>query len=193
VRVPTVAGLLAIACAAVAVHGYHLGADDAAIYVPAIKKVADPSLYPFGQQFFESHAHLTLLPNLVGGTARLIHVSSDLATFLWHCAGVFLIVLASWLLLCSTFESPEARWGGTALVAALLTVPAAGTGLVLMDPYFTARSLSTPGAIFALAAYLARGRWSCGNRNGCLDDGPPDGHHRHDEDVCRRLLLPLHL
>ena len=60
---------LALALAAlfsVAVHGYHLGTDDGAIYVPAIKKVADPSLYPLNEPFFASHARLSLFPNLVG-------------------------------------------------------------------------------------------------------------------------------
>jgi len=52
--------LAIIAALAVLVHGYHLGVDDAAIYVPAIKRVADPALYPFGAEFFMSHAHLSL-------------------------------------------------------------------------------------------------------------------------------------
>ena len=44
----------AITALAVLVHGYHLGVDDSAIYVPAIKQVADPGLYPFGAEFFLS-------------------------------------------------------------------------------------------------------------------------------------------
>ena len=35
-----------IAVLAVLVHGYHLGVDDAEIYIPAIKHAADPGLYP---------------------------------------------------------------------------------------------------------------------------------------------------
>jgi hypothetical protein len=158
VKIPAAAGIFLIACAAVAIHGYHLGADDAAIYVPAIKKVADPALYPFGQQFFESHARLTAFPILVGGTARLTHLPVDLTMLLWHLAGVFLLLLATWQLGAETFASTRARWGGVALIAGLLTVPAAGTGLVLMDPYLTSRTLSTPAAMFAIAAYLG-GRW----------------------------------
>ncbi len=53
-------GLAAITFLAVLVHGYHLGVDDSAIYVPAIKRVADPNLYPFGSEFFMSHAHLSI-------------------------------------------------------------------------------------------------------------------------------------
>jgi hypothetical protein len=39
-----------------------------------------------------------------------------------------------------------------------LSVPVAGTALVIMDPYVTARSLSTPASIFAIACYLSNRR-----------------------------------
>ena len=79
--------LALLSAAAVLVHGYHLGADDAEIYVPGIKKVADPSLYPFGSEFFQSHAHLSFFPDLVGGVARLTRLPSDLVIFACHLAG----------------------------------------------------------------------------------------------------------
>ena len=154
-RSRTILGLLLIALLAVVVHGYHPGADDAAIYVPAIKQVADPALYPFGSEFFLSHAHLSLCAFLVGNSARLSHLPIDLVIFAWHAACIFLLLLASWQLLETCATSRRARWGGVALLAGLLSVPVAGTALVIMDPYFTARALSTPLTIFAVAAYLA--------------------------------------
>ena len=62
--------LAAIAVLAVLVHGYQLGVDDSAIYVPAVKRMADPSLYPFGSQFFLTHAHLSIFAAVVGLPAR---------------------------------------------------------------------------------------------------------------------------
>jgi hypothetical protein len=147
-----------LTCATVLIHGYHLGVDDAAIYIPAIKKVADPSLYPFGAEFFQSHAHLSLFPDLIGNTARLTHAPVDLVIFAWHVASIFLLLLASWRLACVCFKSSRARWGGVALIAALLSVPVAGTALSIMDPYLTARSLSTPAVLFAIGAYLSNRR-----------------------------------
>ncbi len=138
-----------------AVHGYHLGVDDSAIYIPAIKRVADPSLYPFGAEFFLSHARLSVFANLVGGSARLSHLPADLVILLWHVASIFLLLVAAWRLLGCCFESAHARWAGVAFLAATLSVPVAGTALVIMDPYLTARSLSTPAALFAVACYLA--------------------------------------
>ena len=153
------AGLLLLTFAAVAVHGYHLGADDAAIYVPAIKQVADPGLYPFGAEFFMSHAHLSLFPDIVGLTSRFTRIPVDSVIFLWHVGGVFLLLLAAWQLLNTCFLSLPARWGGVALLAAVLTVPVAGTALAVMDPYLTARSLSTPATLFAIAGYVAGKPW----------------------------------
>ncbi len=140
---------------AVCVQGYHLGADDAAIYVPGIKQAADPALYPFGAQFFEQHAHLSIFPLLVGGSARLTRLPVDAAIFAWYVAGTFLLMLAGWRLLCACFTTDSARWGGIALLAATLTVPVAGTALAIADPYVTARTLSTPATIFAIACYVA--------------------------------------
>src|SRR5579862_3369889 len=149
------APLLLLAFLAVLVHGYHLGADDAAIYVPAIKHVADPRLYPFGSEFFLSHARLSLFPDLVGATARLTRLPVNLVIFLFHVVGVYLLLLASWQLLRACFLNDAARWSGVFLLAACLSVPVAGTALVIMDPYLTARSLSTPFTIFAIACYVS--------------------------------------
>src|ERR1035437_7228482 len=126
------AGLLALTFLAVVVHGYHLGADDAAIYVPAIKRVADPSLYPFGSEFFMSHARLSLFPDLVGQTSRITHIPVDSVIFFWHLTGVFLLLLAAWQLLGACFLSQPARWGGVSVLAAVLCVPVAGTALAVM-------------------------------------------------------------
>jgi len=148
-----VPGLLLITFLAVWIHGYHLGVDDAAIYVPGIKKAADPNLYPFGAEFFQTHARLSLFPNLVGGSARLVHLPVDAAIFAWYVAGIFLLLLASWQLLGACFENRSARWSGVLLLAASLSVPVAGTALVIADPYVTARTLSTPVSMFALACF----------------------------------------
>jgi hypothetical protein len=140
---------------AVFIHGYHLGVDDAAIYVPAIKKAADPSLYPFGSEFFVSHAHLSFFPDLVGDSAKFTHLPINLVIFLWHVTGIFLLLLGSWQLLCACFQNDYARWSGIALLACVLSVPVAGTALVIVDPYLTARSLSTPATVFAVACYVS--------------------------------------
>jgi hypothetical protein len=147
--------LFVLSAAALFVHGYHLGVDDAEIYLPAIKKAADPALFPFASEFFMSHAHLSFFPNLVGGFARLTRIPADTAIFLCQAAGIYLLLLAGWRLACVCFEHAPARWAGVSLLAAAFSVPVAGTSLVIQDPYVTARTLSAPATLFAVACYLS--------------------------------------
>ena len=93
--------LVILTSVAVLTLGYHLGVDDAEIYVPAIKRAADPSLYPFGDEFFMTHAHLSLFSNLVGDSAHLSRLPVNLVIFVWYVAGIFLLLFASWKLLCA--------------------------------------------------------------------------------------------
>lgn len=149
--------LFLLACAAVLVQGYHFGVDDGEIYIPAIKKAFDRHLYPFGAEFFLSHAHLSILSPLVGGSARLLHISVESAVLLWYVGCIFLILIAGWQLAQTFFSTARAHWGAVALLASLLPVPVAGTALVLSDNYLTARSFSAPLALLSIGCML-RGR-----------------------------------
>ncbi|GGG66125.1 hypothetical protein GCM10011585_04960 [Edaphobacter dinghuensis] len=149
--------LFLLACVTLLIQGYHLGVDDGEIYIPAIKKVANPKLYPFGAEFFESHAHMSLFSPLVGETARLLHISAEFAVFCWYIGCTFLILIAGWQLAQIFFRTVRAQWGAVALLAALLPVPVAGTALVLSDNYLSARSFSAPFALLAIG-FMLRGR-----------------------------------
>ena len=102
-----------------------------------------------------SHAHLSIFANLVGGSARLSHLPIDMVIFAWHVVSIFLLLLAAWQLLGSALKA--ATHGGAAwrfwrrLSVCRLPAPA----LAIMDPYLTARSLSTPATLFAVACYLS--------------------------------------
>src|SRR5205823_6352339 len=73
--VKELAFLFLLAFLALLVHGYHPGVEDAEIYGPGIKKLLNPALYSQNSAFFESHAHMTLFPNLIAGSIRLSHLS----------------------------------------------------------------------------------------------------------------------
>jgi hypothetical protein len=148
--------LLLLAFCALLVHGYHPGVEDAEIYLPGIKKALNPALYPHNSAFFASHAHLTLFPNLVAGSIRISHLPVDWALFLWQWFSIFLVLLGCWHLGRLAFRNTQARWGGVALVAALLTIPVAGTALYIMDEYVSTRSLSTPAVLFILINAVER-------------------------------------
>lgn len=147
--------LSALASAALLIHGYHLGADDAAIYVPGIKRAFDPELYSFGSQFFTMHARVSMFSTLVGDSARLSHLPIDWVILLWQWVGLLLLLTGAWRLLSVCFESEWASWGGVALLAGTLGAPVAGTALAIADPYVTSRTLSTPFTLLCIAAFLS--------------------------------------
>jgi hypothetical protein len=148
--------LLLLTTAALVVHGYHPYAEDAEIYLPGVEKILHPGLFPVGQEFFASHASLTIFPNLVASSLRVTHLPMETGIFLWHGASIFLLLLACWQLSGLCFPSTRARWGGVCLVAALLTIPVAGTALYIFDQYLNPRNLAAFAAIFAVARTLEK-------------------------------------
>ena len=149
--------LLALLTAAgFAVLGYHPYTDDAAFYVPAVKKALDPALYPRGAEFFESHARLTMFPNLVAGAVRLTHLPLDAVLLLLQVTCLFLFLLSCWKLACACFDRPEARWCAVTTVAAVLTVPVTGTAIFIFDSFLNPRCVSAFAATFAVAAAVER-------------------------------------
>jgi hypothetical protein len=148
--------LAGLTLAALAIHGYHFGVEDAEIYVPAAKKLANPALYPFAPEFFLDHEHLSIFGSVVAATSRLTHLPIDWTIFLWYVACLFGMVASCWLIASACFTSSRARWSAVLIVTAVLTMPAANTALLLNDPYLTARSFSTPLTLIALGGLLQR-------------------------------------
>jgi hypothetical protein len=148
--------LLLLTAGALVVHGYHPYAEDAEIYLPGVERILHPGLFAVGQEFFASHASLTLFPNLVAFSLRVTHLPFEVGLFLWHVASIFLLLLACWELSSLFFPNARARWGGVCLVAALLTIPVAGTALYIMDQYLNPRNLAAFAVIFAVARILEK-------------------------------------
>ena len=138
------------------VIGYHPGAEDAEIYLPGAEKLLNPNLFPSYSEFFQSHAHLTLFPNLIAACVRVTHLSLDGVLLFWEVASIFLLLLGCWKLSGLCFQSVPARWAGVTLVAALLSLPVAGTALYIIDQYTNPRNIAAFGAVFAVCAALQR-------------------------------------
>lgn len=115
--------LVLLTAASLVVHGYHPTAEDAAVYVPAIKSILNPSLYPFGREFFTAQAGMSLLPNLVAASVRFSHLSVDWAMLFWHTLSIFLLLLACLQLSRILFTEERAQWAGVTLLAALFEAP----------------------------------------------------------------------
>ena len=152
----TLLWLVALALAALFVHGYHPFADDAGIYVAGIRKLADPALYQPDAAFVLANTRFSLFAHLLAAIVRTTRIPLDYLLLATHVASIFAFLLACWTLARRIFASPTAQWSAVALAAACFTLPVAGTALLIMDPYVTARSISTPLGLFALAASIDR-------------------------------------
>jgi hypothetical protein len=119
-----------------------------------VEKILNPKLFPVGREFFAAHASLTLFPNLIALSIRVAHLPFETGLFVWHVASVFLLLLACWDLSGACFSSARARWGSVCLIAALFTIPVAGTALYIMDQYLNPRNLAAFAAIFAVSRTL---------------------------------------
>jgi len=153
-----------LSLAAFLVHGYHPFAEDAEIYLPGIEKILRPELFATGTDFFESHARLTLFPNLIALSQRVTHLRLDVLLLLWQLASIYLLLLACWQLSGKCFSDHSARWAGVVLIAGLLTLPVAGTALYIVDPYVNPRNLAAFAAIFCIVnlleqKFLRAGLW----------------------------------
>jgi len=160
----TLAILLLLTMGTLLVHGYHPYAEDAEIYLPGVERILNPQLFPVGQEFFESHASLTFFPNLIAVSLRVTHLPIETGLLLWHLASIFLLLLACWELSGLLFPTARARWCGVCLVAALLTIPVAGTALYIIDQYLNPRNLAAFAGIFMVARtlekkYMRAGLW----------------------------------
>ena len=141
---------------ALLVHGYHPFAEDAEIYLPGVLKILNPSLFPANAEFFGEHTGHTLYPNLIAFSVRVTHLPLPCVAFLWHLISILLLLAGSWRLASALFEEERARWGSVALMAALFTLPIAGTELYILDQYLNPRNLAAVSAVFAVAEVLHR-------------------------------------
>ncbi len=140
---------------ALAVNGYHPYAEDGGLYMAGIKRVLDPAMYPHQAEFVLEHLRFSIFAPMVAGMVRGSGLSVEMVLLLLQLASFWMTLFASWKLAERCYASREARAGAVALLAVWLTLPVAGTSLMLMDPYVTARSISTPCALLALVGALA--------------------------------------
>ena len=136
------------------VHGYHPWAEDGGLYVAGVEYKLDPSLFPHDTAFVTAHLHYSVFAPLVAALVRWSHLSLATVLFGIYLLSIGLMLYAGLRIMQLCFATRAAQWAGVALLGAWWTLPVAGTSLLLMDPYVTARSLSTPLSLLAVAAAL---------------------------------------
>ncbi|MEO6910148.1 MAG: hypothetical protein ABI158_04410, partial [Edaphobacter sp.] len=139
---------------ALAVHGYHPYAEDGGLYMAEIKRLLDPALYPHWSEFVTGHLRFSLFAPAVAELVRSSHLNLETVLLLLYLGSFWMTLFAAYLLSARCWAGRQARVGAVALLAMWITLPIAGTSLMLMDPYVTARSISTPCVLLALVGLL---------------------------------------
>jgi len=134
-----------------AVHGFHPYVEDGGLYVAGIEKLLNQRLFPLWTDFVTEHLRFSIFAPVVARLVRFSHIPLGVMMFLLYLAGIWLTLWAAGMLLRRVTKSGYALAGGLTLLTCWLTLPIAGTSLMLMDPYVTARTFSTPLVLFALS------------------------------------------
>jgi hypothetical protein len=134
------------------VHGYHPYSEDGGLYVAGIKHLLNPALYRYSSGFVDAHLRYSLFAPAVAGVIQITHLGLATVLLALHLLTTGAALFAVWFLAARLYKERSARIGAVVMMGILLTVPVAGTSLILMDPYLTARSLALPCTLLAIAA-----------------------------------------
>lgn len=150
--------ILGLTLLAVAINGYHPYTEDGGLYLAAARHALDPTLYPHDSAFVTAPSRFSLFAPLIAALVSLTMlpqtVGLAVVAFALHLATIFGTLAAAWFIACRSWSDRRARTGAVLLLACWASLPVAGTSLLLMDPYLTARSFSAPCLLLALLGVL---------------------------------------
>ena len=136
------------------INGYHPWSEDGGLYVAGVQLTLKPSLFPHYRVFVHEPLRYSIFAPAVAWVVRRTHLSLPWVLMLADLFSIWLTLYAGLRILQRTVVEEAARLAGLALLSAFWSLPIAGTSLLLMDPYVTARSFSTPLSMLALAFAL---------------------------------------
>jgi hypothetical protein len=160
--------LAALTFATFLIHGYHPLAEDGGLYVAGVEFTLNPRLFPHYTQFVSEHLRFSIFAPALAALIRFTHLPMLFAILIVDLASIAFTLAAARSLLRRIISSERAQFAGVAMLGALWTLPIAGTSLMLMDPYVTARSLSTPLSLCAIAFALDPWRSRRRSLAGCV-------------------------
>jgi hypothetical protein len=138
-----------------AVMGYHPGLEDDGVYLAAVKARLDPALFAHNADFFRLQMQATVFDSAMAGFVRATHVPLPWAELFWQLACLYAILWACHSIARRLFADARAQWAGVATVAALFTLPVAGTALYLADQHLHPRNAAAALLLLAVARILA--------------------------------------
>ena len=127
-------GLLGLAVFAFVVAGYHPFSEDGGVYAAGVKWLLRPELYPVATEFVTEHLRFSMFARTVAGLVRGTHLPLEWVLLGLYFGGIWATLAAGWMVASRCAAGAVGRWGAVALLACWLTLPIAGTSLMLMDP-----------------------------------------------------------
>jgi hypothetical protein len=147
--------ILTLSLTAIGVMGYHPGFEDDGVYLAAVKSDLDPALYPHDAEFFRLQLQATIFDKSMAALVRVTGIPVAWAELFVQIASIVLIIAACRLIAQRLFTEERARWAGVALVAAMLTLPVAGSALNMADQHLHPRNIATGLILLAVDRILA--------------------------------------
>lgn len=144
------------------VMGYHPGMEDDGIYLAGIKADLHPALFPHNADFFRLQLQSTIFDTAVAQSIRLTHLPLPWAVLFFQLASLFVFLWAARRIAAQLFPEPSdffAQWAAVAMLAAMFTLPVAGTALNIADQHLHPRNLATALVVLAVSRILASKPW----------------------------------
>ncbi|HEY1160673.1 MAG TPA: hypothetical protein VGE83_08590 [Terracidiphilus sp.] len=141
------------------VMGYHPGLEDDGVYLTAVKADLNPALFPHDADFFRLQLQATVFDGWMAHFVRWTGVPVPWAELVWQLVALFLILWASKRIAEQIFAELRSQWAAIAMVAAMFTLPVAGTALNIADQHLHPRNLATALILIAVSRILEGKRW----------------------------------
>ena len=141
------------------VMGYHPGYEDDGAYLSAVKAVLNPALYPHDADFFRLQLQASVFDTAMAGVVRLTRIDLAWAELLVQFLSLALILWAGRGIARKLFTEIRAQWAAVAMLAAMFTLPVAGTALFIADQHLHPRNLATACTAIAIWRILENKAW----------------------------------
>lgn len=151
--------VLLFAFTGITVMGYHPGIEDDGVYLAAVKAHLNPSLYPHDADFFRLQLQATQFDGWMAWLCTVTHLPLAWAALIVQFLSLTIILWAGRNILQFLFSDLKAVWGGVALLAAMFTLPVAGTALYIADQHLHPRVIATALTLYAVTRILKRRYW----------------------------------
>ena len=137
------------------VMGYHPGIEDDGVYLSAVKADVLPALYPHDSDFFRLQLQATSFDRWIAWSVDISRIPIPWVELIWQLLSLFTILAAAYAVADRLFDDDFVKWAGVALLAAMLTLPVAGTALSIADQHLHPRNIATALILLAVTRIMA--------------------------------------